>query len=127
MQAQAVRTQSVAIKAGIILTTLITSAIHVYLVQETIAHGNSPLLFILNVLGYLGLLAAYLLPQAMVNRFLPTGLARNYRSIVRYVFIAYTLVTILAWVVIGERTTLGYVDKLAEVILIVLLWLDRKA
>ena len=127
MQAQAARTQSGAIKAGIILTTLITAAIHVYLVQETIDHGNSPLLFILNVLGYLGLLAAYLLPQQFVSRFLPAGLARNFRSIVRYVFIGYTLVTILAWVVIGERTTLGYVDKLAEVILIVLLWLDRKA
>lgn len=127
MQAQPARTQSGALKAGIILTTLITAGIHLYLVQETIDHGNSPLLFILNVLGYLGLLAAYLLPQSLVNRFLPAGLARNYRSIVRYIFIGYTLVTILAWVVIGERTTLGFVDKLAEAALIVLLWLDRKA
>ena len=127
MQAQAVRSQSGLLKTGIILTTLITAGIHVYLVQETIDHGNSPLLFILNVLGYLGLLAAYLLPQALVNRFLPEGLARNYRSIIRYLFIGYTLITILAWVVIGERTTLGYVDKLAEAALIVLLWLDRKA
>ena len=39
---------------------------------------------------------------------------------------AYTAVTILGWVAIGERTAIGYVDKAIEVALIVLLWLEHR-
>jgi hypothetical protein len=37
---------------------------------------------------------------------------------------AYTLVTIIAWVAIGERNTLGYATKAVEVLLIIFLWID---
>lgn len=125
MQVQAVRSQSGALKAGIIIATLITAGIHLYLTRSIVEMGMSPTMFILNALGYIGLLAAYLIPQSLVNRVLPAGLARSYRSIVRYVFIGYTLLTIVLWVIMGMRTPIAYVDKLAEVALVVLLWLDR--
>jgi len=74
------------------------------------------LLFTLNGLGYLGLLAAIFLPIPILVRF---------RPVLRILMILYTLLTLILWVAIGERTLIAYVDKLAEAALVVLLWLDR--
>lgn len=74
------------------------------------------LLFTLNGLGYLGLLAAIFLPIPILVRFRPA---------LRILMILYTLLTLIIWVAIGERTLIAYVDKLAEAALVVLLWLDR--
>ena len=38
----------------------------------------------------------------------------------------YTVVTILAWVAIGQRDLYAYANKIIEVILIVLLWLEDR-
>jgi hypothetical protein len=69
-------------------------------------------LFYLNALGYIVLLIALYLP----------ALGRFHR-IVRWLLIAFALITIIAWFVItGARPdTLGYTDKPVEVLLIVLL------
>jgi hypothetical protein len=76
-------------------------------------------MFILNGLGYLALLAAY---------FLPISFLQKNHALVRWAFIGFTLVTILAWVAIGDKTyLLGYITKLIEIALIVLLWMDRKS
>lgn len=95
---------------GIILLTLATAVIHISLLFPDT-------LFILNGLGYLALLGAYL--------FLP-----RYRGAVRWVLMAYTAVGILAWVMIGEKSwpegALGYITKGIEVLLILLLWLDGR-
>ena len=103
------------IQIGIILAGLATALIHFSLLFP------NPL-FILNGLGYLALLAAY---------FLPIDLAKRYHKLVRWAFIAFTLVTILAWVAIGDKSwpegSLGYLTKLIEVLLIVLLVVDRPA
>jgi hypothetical protein len=43
---------------------------------------------------------------------------------VRWVFIAYTAMTVVLWVIMGSREALAYVDKAIEVVLLVLLWID---
>lgn len=99
-----------AIQIGIILLALATAIIHL-----TLSFPDP--VFILNGLGYLGLTAAL---------FLPLSFLRDRRSLVRYVLMGFTLVTIIAWIAIGMRTPLGYIAKLIEIALLVLLWLDRK-
>jgi hypothetical protein len=74
-------------------------------------------MFILNGLGYLGLLGAY---------FLPIPLFQENHNLVRWAFIAYTAVTIIGWVAFGSRITIAYVDKAIEVLLIVLLFTDSR-
>lgn len=108
------------VQIGIIAAALITAFIHIYINVTT-----QGFLFILNGLGYLALTVLLFLPPTTVNRFVPGSLTRSYRSIVRWVFIGYTLLTILLWVMMGTRSTLAYVDKITEVVLVVLLWLDR--
>jgi hypothetical protein len=98
------------IRIGILLLGLATAIIHLQLLFPD-------LLFILNGLGYLGLLAAYFLPIPMFQ-------ARH--GLVRWALIAFAAVTIIAWVFMGERSTLAYVDKTIEVLLIILLFLDRR-
>ena len=102
------------VQIGIILTTLATALIHFSLLFPDV-------LFIMNGLGYLTLLAAY---------FLPIDLARKNHNLVRWLFVAFTLVTILAWIVMGDKSwpagSLGYLTKLIEVVLIILLLVDRK-
>lgn len=108
------------VQIGIVIATIVTAFIHFY-----IASMLGGYLFILNGLGYLALMVALLLPQSLVNRILPANLARSFRSFVRYAFIGYTLLTIVLWVFMGSRNALAYTDKLAEIVLVVLLWLDR--
>lgn len=102
------------LQVGIIILALATAVVH--LVILNISLGSLDLLFTLNGLGYLGLLALY---------FLPIPIARDNRVLVRWVFVAFTAVTVIAWIFIGQRSLLGYVDKAIEVVLIILLWMDR--
>jgi hypothetical protein len=76
-------------------------------------------LFILNGLGYLALLGAYYAPQLFAQR-----------SRVRKLFVGYTAVTILfylIWVVMSNDWTfpLGPLDKVIEILLIGLLLRDN--
>jgi hypothetical protein len=97
-----------ALRAGIALLTLATALIHLQL--------NFPdPMFILNGLGYLALLAALFLPS----------LARN-RRLVRWALIGYTALTILLWLLLGARTPIGYMDKVIEIVLIVLLLIEAR-
>lgn len=98
----------------IIVLTLVTAFVHLVLLNLEIMadKGSIDILFTLNGLGYLGLLGALLFN-------FPAGRER----LVTYAFIGFTLVTILAWVAIGARTTLGYVTKLDEVLLVIFLWM----
>ena len=97
------------LQIGIVLLALATAAIHLTL--------NFPdVMFILNGLGYIGLVAALYLPVPMFQQ---------RRKMVRYVLIGYTALTILLWVVMGARTPIGYIDKAIEVSLLVLLLFER--
>jgi uncharacterized membrane protein len=73
-------------------------------------------LFLLNGLGYLGLLAALQLPISQLARF---------RSAARWVLVAYAALTIVLWLIMAPVYDLiGYADKAIEVALIVLLIAD---
>lgn len=78
-----------ALRISIILLTLATAGIHLYR-SET-----AGILFVLNGLGYLGLLIALLIKVPFLD---------GRERIIHYVFIGYTAVTILAWVAIGQKT-----------------------
>ena len=104
------RQKLTAIDYGIVLLTLATAIIHLTLVFPSA-------LFILNGLGYLALLAALYLP-------IP-GLPFD-RDRVRWALIGYTAFTIVAWLFMGSRIPIAYVDKLIEAALIVLLILKGR-
>ena len=76
-----------------------------------------PYLFILNFVGYVVLAGALYLP----------ALGR-YRNVIRWLLIVYAAITIVMWFVItrGSPNLLAYIDKPAEVLLILLLLLDMR-
>lgn len=98
---------------SILLLGLATAAIHGILLN--VMMGGLDVLFTLNAIGYLVLIAAYFLPQLS-----------RYRNLVRWALIAFTAATIIAWIFMGERNVLGYTTKLIEVGLIVTLLLDSR-
>jgi hypothetical protein len=98
------------LRIGVAMLTLATALIHLQL--------NFPdPVFILNGLGYLALLAALFLPLPQIAR---------YRNAVRFVLIGYVALTIFLWVLIGERSPIGYIDKTIEVGLILLLLIEAR-
>lgn len=105
-------------KISIVLLTIATAIIHIGLAFYALSLGDMTtlIMFLLNGFGYLVLLAAY---------YLPLPIARDHRNLVHWAFIAFTAVTIIGWVAIGSRNTIGYIDKLVELTLIVLLFTDR--
>ena len=96
----------------ILLLVLATALIHLW---KGVSDGL--LMFIGNGLGYLALAAAAYLPIAALARF---------RRLAKWALLAFTGVTIIGWVLIGERSTIGFVDKAIEVALVVLLALDLR-
>ena len=100
-------------KTGITLLTLTTAFIHFTLLFP------DPM-FILNGLGYLVLLVLYIIPLEITEK---------YHNLIRWAFITYTMVTIAVWVLIGDKSlpsgALGYFTKLIEILLVILLLLDR--
>jgi len=97
------------VQVGILLLALATGLIHIWL-----AIPENMIMFYLNGAGYILLALALFLPQL-----------NQYRNLIRYALMAFTLVTVLAWVAIGMRAPIGYIDKIIEVALLALLWLDR--
>ena len=101
------------VQIGIILLTLATAIIHLSLFPDPV--------FMLNGLGYLGLLAAY---------FLPIPFLAGRHKLVWWGLLGYTLLTIVLWIVLGDKSwpagAVGYAAKAVEVILVALLWVDRK-
>jgi hypothetical protein len=99
------------LRAGVIVLTVGTALIHLYLGLQGFP------LFILNGLGYLGLLAALILPIPVIS---------DYRSLTRWVLVGYTALTIFLWILVGARNAIGYADKIIELALIVLLVLEAR-
>ena len=116
---------------GIIILTLITAFLHLAaaLDKQLFPEGPDPL-FLLNGLGYLGLLGAY---------FLPVSLFQERHELVRRVYMGYAIVTILAWIFIwviqaviingtpffDHDSLYGVPAKISEVILLWLLSTDK--
>jgi len=95
----------------IILLALIAAGIHLQLLFPDV-------MFIMNGLGYLGLTAAYFLD-------LPIQFLRDRKRLVRFALIGYTALTLILWLAIGERTSLGFFTVGVEALLIVLLVFQR--
>lgn len=101
---------------GIIGLTVATAIIH--LIAGIINFPNGGWLFILNGIGY-GVLVAglYFMPQ-LADR----------RSMVRWALIGYTAVTFILYFVFNWPdiwNPMGIVDKIIELALIVLLWMEK--
>ena len=116
---------------GIIIFTLITALMHLAAAfdKQLFPDGPDPL-FILNGLGYLGLLGAY---------FLPIPFFQQRHELVRRGYILFAIITIAAWVFIwviqyviiqgvpffSHDSLYGVPAKISELILIWLLWTDK--
>jgi hypothetical protein len=115
------RTSSVGLSlgVGIFVLTVATAVIHLYLALSAIGSMGfnfGVMLFILNGLGYLGLLAVLQLPIQQLARF---------RSAARWALIAFAALTIVLFFLMAPvYTVIGYVDKAIEVALIALLLAD---
>lgn len=102
---------------GMILATLVTAYLHLSLYPD--------IMFTLNGLGYLGLLGAYFLPMPMFQQ--------NHKM-VWWALFGYTALTIILWVVMGDKTFVagtdsatGYYAKVAEALLMLFMWADKKS
>ena len=119
-------------QSGIIFAALLTAFLHLAAALDTqlFPAGPDPL-FILNSVGFIGLLGAY---------FLPIAFFQQKHNLVRQGFIFYALLTIAAWIFIwviqyviiggenffGHYSLYGIPAKLAEVALIFLLRADKE-
>ena len=116
---------------AIIILTLFTAFLHLAAAFDKQLFPKGPdLLFTLNGLGYLGLLGAY---------FLPISFFQQRHGLVRWVYIGYATLTILAWIFIwviqaviinhtpffSHDSLYGVPAKITELILIGLLWTDK--
>ena len=119
-------------RVGIIITALATAFLHLAAAFDTVLFKAGPdPLFILNGLGYIGLLGAYILP---------IPLFQDRHKLVRWVLIGYAILTIVLWIYIwvyqyvivqgvpffSRDSWYGVPAKIAEVILLALLWNDRE-
>lgn len=118
---------------AIILFGLLTALLHLAAAfdRQLFPDGPDPL-FILNGLGYLGLLGAY---------FLPIPFFQQKHELVRRGFILYAIITIVAWLVIwvgfsvirdgmpffSRDSIYGVPAKISEVLLIWLLSTDKES
>ena len=116
---------------GILAAGLITAALHLFAAfdRQLFQSGPDPL-FILNGLGYLGLLGAY---------FLPIPFFQQKHKLIWSVLFGYAILTIVAWLVIwvglnvirdckqffSYDSIYGIPAKFAELILLALLWADK--
>ena len=116
---------------AIIILVLTTALLHfgAAMDRRIFADGPDPL-FTLNGLGYLGLLGAYLLP---------IGFLQRRRLLVWRALYAYTIVTIVAWIVIyvglmvirdghpflGIDAIYGIPAKIVELVLLYVLQRDK--
>ncbi len=75
-----------------------------------------PLLFYLNALGYLVLVIALFAPALF-----------RFRRVVRWMLILYTALTFALWFVLApQRSPMGYLDKVLEAVLVILLLIDDR-
>ena len=116
---------------AIILLAVFTAILHLVAAFDKTLFPDSPdPLFILNGLGYLGLLGAY---------FLPIKFFQDRHKLVWQALFGYVILTIVAWLVIwvgfsvirdgipffSHDSIYGIPAKLAEVALLGLLWTEK--
>jgi hypothetical protein len=100
---------------SVMVLTAITAFIHLYL---SFQFPDGPdLVFMLNGIGYLALVGAIYAPIPALAR---------YRSLVCWILIAYTALTIVLWLFFGADVWYAYIDKAVEVVLILATWLEAR-
>jgi uncharacterized membrane protein YgdD (TMEM256/DUF423 family) len=97
-------------QVAIVVLTFATGLIHLW---KGLSDGL--LMFIANGLGYFALATVAYLPIAALAR---------YRRLAKWALLVFIAITIIGWVLIGERSAIGFTDKAIEVVLIVLVYLD---
>ena len=107
-------------RTPIIILTIITALVHF---SRAVADPEIRALFILNGIGYLVLVTLLYLPSERLT---------GWRSRIRWILIVYAGITILLYFVWGLMSgewvvPLGPIDKLVEIALIVLLWLEARS
>lgn len=98
------------IRGAVAFALLTTAAIHVWLAIPT-----HLIMFYVNAVGFIGLAALYTIGTPAIPR----------RRVVQVITV-WTSATILFWLIIGERTLIAYLDKIIELAILGLLWLDQK-
>ncbi|TMC20544.1 MAG: hypothetical protein E6J36_12930 [Chloroflexi bacterium] len=106
------------LQIAVALLAVITALIHLNLGVRGFMIGLGgplPILWILNFVGYMVLVTALNLPSL-----------QRVQSITRWILIAYTALTVILWYLIASShaDTIDYVDKLVEVVLIILLLVE---
>ncbi len=106
---------------GIIALTLITAAIHFWMASM---FPDMRTIFILNGVGYLGLLGLL---------YLPFDFLKGIHGLARWALIGYTALTIIAFFYVTlsngwrlQDDPIGLATKALEVVLIVLLFMDSR-
>lgn len=109
----------VPLAGAVILLALGTAITHLFLGFQLTSFGGYGLgiLFILNGIGYVGLTALL---------YLPVRALEPYRGVIRYVLIGFAALTILLWIPFGTKDTVGYLNKVNEIALIVLLVVESR-
>ena len=107
----------------IIILTLITAGIHFYFFFTGERNVLLFQMFLLNAIGYLGLLGLL---------YLPLGLPASIHRYVRPLFMGYTILTIVLYIIISATSgiwsvPLAPIAKLDEIILVWQLWAEGKA
>ncbi len=100
------------ISGVVILTTLATAAIHLYLVPEEFDKGATGYgtLFVLTGVGYLAALAVMYVPWPRLSPL---------RGLARLVIVGIALAAIIAYLVLEFFDTLGWVTKAIEAVLVI--------
>lgn len=101
---------------GIILLALATATIHLWLAFQ---FPSPDMLFILNAVGYVGLVGLLYLPLPQLE---------GRRHLVRWALIGYTALTFVLYFVMNGFffNPIGYLDKAIELALIALLLLEGR-
>ncbi len=105
---------------AIVALTVATALVHV---SFFVGDPKGGLIFLLNGLGYIGLLGLL---------YVRVGLPPSLLRLVRPVLMSYTALTIVLYVVLSYRAgnwsiPLGPIDKLIEVAMIALLWSEGRS
>lgn len=97
-------------RIGVLVCILISAGIHLY-----IADGPSAIWFYLNAVGYIFLGIAY----ANIGIHFP-------HDKIKIALQVYASLSILMWLFLGEHTLIAYIDKIAELLIVGLLWLEQR-
>ena len=97
----------------LVAAALVTASIHLYLGVKF-----ADVKFILNAIGFVGLTGLYLIPL---------GIAQRFHEAVRWVLAGFALLTIILWAIInGTIDVTGVGAKRAELIIIIIMLVDKK-